>query len=918
MGNILTQITDYLLTQSWHVAMLALVIGAVSVLLRNRSAHIRYLLWVIILGKCLVPPLLTMPLAILPQEQMTEPVAAGKISFEAEDAAVIVELDLGPADIAAEVSIIQRLRVVSLHQWLAFGWIVGASLFFIIALIKAFRVNVWLVGQRKPVSGELQVRIEEFFGGLGIKRFPKVWLVDDVGQPFVWGLVRGSIYLPGNFKEKGSRENSRGVLGHELSHVLRFDASVNLLQIIAQGIFWFHPFVWWANKKIRAEREKCCDEMAIARLDAKAKDYSSAIVDVLVAEYESLRPIPSLAIAGPVKNIEDRIKTIMKPGRKFYKRPSVVVVIAVVLLAVLAVPTTLALTRRPGRKIDVDVKTENVNDNEQNPVEYKGQIIREMVKKSDLEIGVEIEPAETQPVVLVEKAEPRIKFEEIYHNFGDVGPGTTNVCEFKFTNTGDSLLKITKVSKTCGCTPYTLEKKEYAPGENGTLKAKYVSAKRPGLVSRRLYVYSNDETEPKATLTLRANVVLKIDYQPNTMQLLLRDENAGCPEIKLSSVDEQPFAITELKSTSNSITADYDPAMEATSFVLRPKVDIEKLQKSSNGYINISLTHPECKTVLIPFKALSEFKVSPSVISVFNVEPQKPVTRKLWVLNNYGEDFEVESASSEKGTIKVLHEEKVGRRYKFELEIMPPVAEDNKRIFTDEFIVNTSGGKWLQVPCRMFYATRPEKKTADMAEIQIDTRFIVVRPDNDEIKDFLESEDFEFVQAESNLMTYLPTAEQVDELLRLVQADAGSKMFSSPKVKVFDSETATMRVQRTVRYISGYSEPNEPLDEPEPKYDEFLTGVVLQVKPKLEADTGNILVKHDYEVSDITGYEKHTYKGKYSYEIPVITAVKVSTMYMAKNGQTLLLGGQKINTEKDGEILENELFVLIKAEQVEQ
>jgi len=901
--------------------MLALVIGAVSLSLKNRSAHIRYLLWVVILGKCLLPSLVTIPLAILPQGQIGEPVAASavaaeEVSFEAEDAAATVVLDLGTADMAAEPSIIQRLGDVSLRQWLAVGWIVGGGLFFLIALIKAFRVNMWLTGQRKPVSGELQIRIEEFVAGLGIKKFPKVWLIEGVGQPFVWGLVRGAIYLPGNFAQKDSRENSRGVLGHELSHILRFDAAVNLLQIIAQGIFWFHPFVWWANKKIRAEREKCCDEMAIARLDAKAKEYSSAIVDVLVAEYESIRAIPSLAIAGPVKNIEDRIKAIMKPGRKFYKRPSVVVVIAVLLLAVLAVPTTLALTRRPGRRIDVDVKTENVNDNEQNSPESKEQVIREMVKKSDLEIGVEIEPAETQPVVLVEKAEPRIKFEEIYHNFGDVGPGTTNVCEFKFTNTGDGLLKITKVSKTCGCTPFTLEKKEYAPGENGTLKAKYVSAKRPGLVSRRLYVYSNDETEPKATLTLRANVVLKIDYQPNTIQLRLKDENAGCPEIKLSSVDEQPFVITEFKSTANSITADYDPAMEATSFVLQPKVDIERLQKSSNGYINISLTHPECKTVLIPFKALSEFKVSPSVINMFNVEAQKPVTRQLWVLNNYGEDFEIESASSKKGTIKVLHEEKVGRRYKFELEIMPPATEDNKRIFTDEFIVNTRGGKWLQVPCRMFYATRPEKKTADKAEIQIDTRFIVVRPDNDEIKDFLESEDFEFVQAESNLMTYLPTAEQVDEFKRLVQADAGSKMFSSPKVKVSDSETATMRVQRTVKYISGYSEPNEPLDEPEPKYDEFLTGVVLQVKPKLEADTGNILVKHDYEISDITGYEKHTYKGKYSYEIPVITAVAVSTTYMAENGQTLLLGGQKINTEKDGEILENELFVLIKAEQV--
>gem|GEM_PF-4575655 len=121
---------------------------------------------------------------------------------------------------------------------------------------------------------------------------------------------------------------------------------MNILQVIGQAIFWFHPFVWWANKRIRAEREKCCDEMAIARLGAKAKEYSTAIVNTLVAEHESTRPVPSLAIAGPVKNIEERIKTIMKPGKKFYRRPSSSAVIVLLLAAFLTVPIGCALTRR--------------------------------------------------------------------------------------------------------------------------------------------------------------------------------------------------------------------------------------------------------------------------------------------------------------------------------------------------------------------------------------------------------------------------------------------------------------------------------------------------------------------------------------------------------------------------------------------
>jgi ankyrin repeat protein len=192
----------------------------------------------------------------------------------------------------------------------------------------------------------LQNEIKELFSNLGIRISPKLWLVEGVGQPFVWGLLRGGIYLPVNFVKANNAEYRRGVLGHELSHVLRFDAAVNLLQIVSQAVFWFHPFVWWANKKIRFEREKCCDEMAIASLGARAKEYSDAIVNVLISERESTRPVPSLAVAGPVKNIEERIKTMLKPGKKFYKRPSIPVAAILILTALLSVPTTVVLTAK--------------------------------------------------------------------------------------------------------------------------------------------------------------------------------------------------------------------------------------------------------------------------------------------------------------------------------------------------------------------------------------------------------------------------------------------------------------------------------------------------------------------------------------------------------------------------------------------
>ena len=78
---------------------------------------------------------------------------------------------------------------------------------------------------------------------LDIKNPPKLWRVNEITQPFVWGFPRGSIYVPTDLWERHAQERLNCSLTHELSHCIRLDAFVNLLQIIAQGIFWFHPFV---------------------------------------------------------------------------------------------------------------------------------------------------------------------------------------------------------------------------------------------------------------------------------------------------------------------------------------------------------------------------------------------------------------------------------------------------------------------------------------------------------------------------------------------------------------------------------------------------------------------------------------------------------------------------------------------------
>ena len=137
----------------------------------------------------------------------------------------------------------------------------------------------------------------------------------------------------------------------------------------------------------------------------------------------------------------------------------------------------------------------------------------------------------------------RIEFQSLVYDFGKVGPGKKMDRHLKFTNTGDAPLKITNVEKCCGAVT-KLDKQDLAPGESGVLSVQYTSGRMPGAMTKKLYVNSNDKTTPKASLTIRAETVLKVDYEPKSIKMLIKDGQVECPKITLSSTDNEPFSIS--------------------------------------------------------------------------------------------------------------------------------------------------------------------------------------------------------------------------------------------------------------------------------------------------------------------------------------------------------------------------------------
>jgi hypothetical protein len=311
--------------------------------------------------------------------------------------------------------------------------------------------------------------------------------------------------------------------------------------------------------------------------------------------------------------------------------------------------------------------------------------------------------AAEKPVVFDPNA-AAIKFEKVEHDYGDLAPDTTNLCEFKFKNTGKSILKCNKrIQVTCGCTVPELAKTDYEPGEEGVVKVSFHASQMPGATVKHLYLMSNDPNNPKVELTLKANVKINVAYEPSTLSILLNKPNGDCNNIKIRSLDGKAFSVKSLVSSDNAITAQFDPNQQATEFELKPLVNLETAKNQTNGVITIVIDHPQTKSVLVTYNVVPEFETNPRTIVLLKMKAGEPINRKIWVLNNYNDAFEIESITSAKGHIKCLSQQKVGNRYEMEVQIIPPAQDAASPTFTDTIIITTKDGKKAEIGCRGFY-----------------------------------------------------------------------------------------------------------------------------------------------------------------------------------------------------------------------
>jgi beta-lactamase regulating signal transducer with metallopeptidase domain len=164
------------------------------------------------------------------------------------------------------------------------AWFAGAAACSLRLLMGFISAAALRRARHAPVLTEWQQTLDRLIERMHVRRSVRLLATDRVDSPSVIGWLRPVILAPVSVLSGLAPEQVEALLAHELAHVRRHDYLVNVVQGIAESLLFYHPAVWWISNQIRAEREHCCDDLAVA-----------ASGDVLVyaralAELESMRP----------------------------------------------------------------------------------------------------------------------------------------------------------------------------------------------------------------------------------------------------------------------------------------------------------------------------------------------------------------------------------------------------------------------------------------------------------------------------------------------------------------------------------------------------------------------------------------------------------------------------------------------------
>ena len=248
---------------------LALAVLLYTCLAFTRSAVVRYWGAVCTLALMSLAPIVTF---VVLRQNNTPPATAASLREALADVSGIASATLGTPVAAATHSVLSI-------DWAACFvgvWLAGVLVLSVRALGGWMLVRRMYREERQKLAPVLAARCLALQRHLGISRAVSYFESQAIEAPAVIGWFRPIVLLPVTALTGLSADQLEAIIVHELAHIRRYDGLVNLFQIAAETVLFYHPAIWWINRVIRAERENCCDDIAV-NMCGDAGSYARAL-----------------------------------------------------------------------------------------------------------------------------------------------------------------------------------------------------------------------------------------------------------------------------------------------------------------------------------------------------------------------------------------------------------------------------------------------------------------------------------------------------------------------------------------------------------------------------------------------------------------------------------------------------------------
>lgn len=297
-----------LLNMSLTASLLALVVMLVRLLFRKMPKKIGVCLWALVAVRLILPFSIQSTLSLVPDN---EPLRQESFGLSVPSASPVVDTDewttVGVSeeynDVYPTVPVDSDGTAMGKKPFpvLPAVWLAGAGAMLLYAAVSYLRIK------RKT--------------GASMETEKGVYLCDDIGTPFILGIIAPKIYIPSSLNEA----QKSFVLSHEKAHIKRLDFLWKPMGFLLLSVYWFNPVLWLAYILLCRDIELACDEKVIQNMEnTERADYSQTLLDCSLPK----RSVAACPLAFGETGVKTRVKNILN-----FKKPAFWIVIAAVIVA---------------------------------------------------------------------------------------------------------------------------------------------------------------------------------------------------------------------------------------------------------------------------------------------------------------------------------------------------------------------------------------------------------------------------------------------------------------------------------------------------------------------------------------------------------------------------------------------------------